>query len=215
MADRKSHLDPRIRRTRAYLREALIDLVLEKGYQGITIKDLADRACINRSTFYLHYQDKDDLLITGFEEYWDQVLPGCQLFIYQKPILPADRLLAVLERDLRHIDQLRDFYRITLSEGEIPYLRDIFFKHLLKIIQGRFSPQLSLSSIPAVPLQLVHNWLASAYFGVILYWLAADQPASIPVLASQLGTLFLHQMEGTFQPTVLPQELWARQEQIA
>ncbi len=215
MADRKTHLDPRIRRTRTYLREALINLVLEKGYQGITIKDLADRACINRSTFYLHYQDKDDLLITGFEEYWDQVLPSCQLFIYNKPILSADRLQTVLERDLQHIDQLRDFYRITLSEEEIPLLRKGFFNHLLKVIRYRFSPQLVLSSIPAVPLQLVHNWLASAYFGVILDWLTADQPASPPVLASQLGKLFQHQMEGIFQTTRLPQELWARQEQIA
>jgi AcrR family transcriptional regulator len=208
-------IDPRVRRTQEYLREALIELVLEEGYQDITIKDLADRACVNRSTFYLHYQDKDDLLKTGFAQYWDQVLPGTSLFIYHKPILPPDRLLALLEADLRHFDGLRDFYRVTLIEQEIPFFREYLENHLVRIMTVRFTPLLSLASIPAVPLQMVHCWLAFAYLGIILEWLAADQPAPPDLLASQLGRLFLDQLQGIFCPDGLPAERITRQEQIA
>lgn len=215
MTARNTHLDPRIRRTRAYLREALIELVLEEGYQNLTIKDMTDRACLNRSTFYRHYQDKDDLLKTGFEEYWDEVLPGSQLFIYNKPALPHDRLLDALKSDLEHFEQLRDFYRITLIQREIPFFRESLSRHLLKITQGRFTPLLSLTAIPAVPLQLVHRWLASAYLGAILDWLEADQPGTPAELASQISKLFTYQLQGIFWPEVMPGEMIPRQGQIA
>jgi AcrR family transcriptional regulator len=207
--------DPRVHRTRAYLREALIELVLEKGYQSLTVKDLAERACINRSTFYLHYQDKDDLLQAGFQEYWDQVLPDSPLFIYHKATLPQDHLLAVLTADLNHFEQLRLFYRKTLVDQELCLFRESLAHHLFKAIQGRFTPVLSLTSIPTVPLQLAHRWLASAYFGVILAWLEADQPLPPEELASQISQLFIQQLNGIFCAENQSREVASRQRQIA
>lgn len=198
MPSSHADIDPRVHRTRAYLREALIELVLEKDYQSLTVKDLADRACINRSTFYLHYQDKNDLLQTSFRDYWDQVLPDSSLFIYHKPTLPPDRLQAILEADLNHFEQLRDFYRKTLIEDEIARFRASLAEQLLKTVQGRFTPILSLTSIPSVSLKLAHRWLASAYFGIILAWLEADQPTSPRELATQICQLFIQQLNGIF-----------------
>ncbi|MCK4727276.1 MAG: TetR/AcrR family transcriptional regulator, partial [Anaerolineales bacterium] len=60
--------DRRVQRTRQLLRDALVSLILEKGYQKITIQDIIDRANVGRSTFYSHYRDKDDLLLSGFDE---------------------------------------------------------------------------------------------------------------------------------------------------
>ena len=54
--------DRRVRRTRRLLRDALVSLVLERGYAGITVEDITDRADLGRATFYSHYTDKDDLL---------------------------------------------------------------------------------------------------------------------------------------------------------
>jgi len=215
MAEKSSHLDPRIQRTRKYLREALIELVLEKGYQNISVKDLADRACINRSTFYLHYQDKEELLTLGFVDHWNQVLPGTQMYIYHKPILPLDRLQSVLESDLEYFDQQRDFYRIMLIEQEIPAFRDNLYQHLLKITRQRFSPLLSLASAAPSSLPLLHSWLAWSYFGVIQNWLENRQPESPVILASQLGELFIHQLNGTFIPDTISSPEWSRQMQAA
>ena len=60
--------DRRVRRTRRALHEALIELVLEKGYERISVREILDRADVVRSTFYAHYQDKDALLFSCFEE---------------------------------------------------------------------------------------------------------------------------------------------------
>jgi AcrR family transcriptional regulator len=54
--------DRRVGKTRKSLKEALTDLILEKGYEGVTIQNVIDRADVGRSTFYAHFVDKDDLL---------------------------------------------------------------------------------------------------------------------------------------------------------
>ena len=62
--------DPRIDRTIRSLREALVDLVAERGFDAITVTDLVERAGLHRATFYRHYNDKDDLLrLWGLEIY--------------------------------------------------------------------------------------------------------------------------------------------------
>ena len=55
-------LDPRVIRTRSVLRDSLMILIREMGYDAITVQHITDRARLNRATFYLHYRDKQDLL---------------------------------------------------------------------------------------------------------------------------------------------------------
>ena len=55
--------DRRVGKTRKALKEALTDLILEKGYESVTVQDVIDRADVGRSTFYAHFVDKDDLLM--------------------------------------------------------------------------------------------------------------------------------------------------------
>lgn len=61
-------IDRRAARTRRMLHEALIALILRKGYEAITVQDIIDAADVGRSTFYAHYGGKEDLLRGGFEE---------------------------------------------------------------------------------------------------------------------------------------------------
>src|SRR4026209_1950526 len=67
MADRLAQTRPRpdrrVGKTRKALKEALTDVILEKGYEAVTVQDVIDRADVGRSTFYAHFTDKDDLLM--------------------------------------------------------------------------------------------------------------------------------------------------------
>src|SRR5512139_3713844 len=67
-------IDPRVIRTRQLLRDALVSLIAEKGFDAITVQDIADRATLNRATFYLHYQDKHDLLINSLHDAIDELM---------------------------------------------------------------------------------------------------------------------------------------------
>src|SRR5690349_15409436 len=54
--------DPRVKRTRKPLQEALISLLAQKNFQNISVQDIAERATLNRATFYAHFEDKFALM---------------------------------------------------------------------------------------------------------------------------------------------------------
>lgn len=59
--------DRRRARTRKMLSDALMGLILERGYDAITIQDITDKANLSRATFYLHFGDKQDLYLCSLE----------------------------------------------------------------------------------------------------------------------------------------------------
>jgi AcrR family transcriptional regulator len=76
-------LDPRVRRTRQGIEQAFVDLVNQNGFQSISVQDIAERAGINRATFYAHFPDKFALLQHSIEQGFRQevekrVLNACQ-----------------------------------------------------------------------------------------------------------------------------------------
>src|SRR5258707_301232 len=81
--------DRRVRRTRRALREALVALIVERGYEKVTVQDVLDRADIGRSTFYAHYRDKDDLFGSCFDDLRaEHVLHGHFLVAFAFRFLP-------------------------------------------------------------------------------------------------------------------------------
>lgn len=68
MADAIPSSDRRVQRTRRSLRDALISLLVEHGWDGINIQNLCERADVGRSTFYIHFQNKEELLVSGFND---------------------------------------------------------------------------------------------------------------------------------------------------
>lgn len=70
----EGRVDPRVKRTRQLLIKAFEGLMAEKSLEAITVQDIADRATVNRATFYAHFEDKFDLLDQAFEERFAQVL---------------------------------------------------------------------------------------------------------------------------------------------
>ncbi len=60
--DKQKKVDRRVKRTKKLIRDSLSELMMEKDYKEITVKDITERADLNRGTFYLHYSDTYDLL---------------------------------------------------------------------------------------------------------------------------------------------------------
>jgi AcrR family transcriptional regulator len=68
MAERPDRPDRRVAKTRRALKDALTGLILEKGYEAVTVQDVIDRADVGRSTFYAHFVDKDELMMAIFAD---------------------------------------------------------------------------------------------------------------------------------------------------
>jgi AcrR family transcriptional regulator len=61
-------VDRRVQRTRGLLQDALLSMMIEKGYEATTVQDIIDRANVGRATFYAHFADKKTLLSSGIED---------------------------------------------------------------------------------------------------------------------------------------------------
>ena len=64
-------MDRRVQRTRKLLRDALMSLIMEDGYDAVSIQDITEKANLGRATFYLHFKDKDELLLDVMEQFID------------------------------------------------------------------------------------------------------------------------------------------------
>lgn len=104
-------MDPRILRTRGALQRALLDLVRDRDLDDITVADIVERAGVTRSSFYLHYTDKDGLLadaLDAFAEAEGAELPALLELLGEPP--------QALEAYLRHFDQHAELYRRVLGD---------------------------------------------------------------------------------------------------
>src|ERR1700753_2571945 len=116
--------DLRVRRTRKLLQKAFIELTVEKGFTALTVRDITQRAEVNRSTFYRHYLDKYDLL----EHYMDEMykLTDDQTFLAEKLAPnPNETHLGPLDL-LKHIQLFADFYHVMLGEKGDPLFAQRF-----------------------------------------------------------------------------------------
>lgn len=99
-------VDPRVKRTRKLLQQAFQELMTERGFQEISVQDIADRAEINRATFYAHFEDKYDLLRASVSDALEQqlrgVLPERPLFTFENICLLGATVAAFMGRFFSH-----------------------------------------------------------------------------------------------------------------
>ncbi|HKV35017.1 MAG TPA: TetR/AcrR family transcriptional regulator [Pyrinomonadaceae bacterium] len=113
LAALKKREDARVRRTRDALGDALVALMQEKPFDTITVQDVLDRAKVGRSTFYSHYSDKDDLLMSDAEEFFESV--AMMLSVRGDT---SDRVFPVREF-FGHIIEAKTFVDALVSSGKM------------------------------------------------------------------------------------------------
>ena len=167
--------DRRVNRTRRLLREALKSLILEKGYDSVRIEEITERADLGRTTFYLHYKDKEDLLLESMDAIADDLMDQIgQLAVRERTIVTAVDPSSPILLVFRHAAENADLYRIILrGEGATKTatrFRDIISASVYHIIQDRKveAPQ---RITPVVPLEVFSNYFAGAMMGMITWWL--------------------------------------------
>jgi AcrR family transcriptional regulator len=102
-------VDRRTRRTKRALQTALLNLAEEKDLQSITVREITDRADINRATFYQHFRDKDDLISSALDALFEEVTVEDRAFTNQHLTLSPDVVpgpLVTLFKNLSHRRQL-------------------------------------------------------------------------------------------------------------
>ena len=162
--------DRRVRRTQQALIQALVDLVLAKRYDAITIQNLLDRADVGRSTFYAHYRGKDDLLLQSFLgmlELLDQVLDRDD---------PDSRRVAPVKELFAHIGEFRSFQQALSRAHVLERQYQVGATHVSRTIERRLAAFPQAAGAPAVPRAVRAQALAGAMFALLRWWIDHDAP---------------------------------------
>ena len=171
-------MDRRQRKTRQAIYTAFEDLMAESHYSQITVAQIIERADIGRSTFYDHFETKDDLLAQMCVEMFDHIFEGVSEQCETHAHLEVQGLEGLLAHLLYH---LRDTHGAVcgklLKEGE-PRFSDYFGRQLASLF-ARKPPAVD----PAVPADLANDLLVSAFCRAIVWWFEHDTPCSPEELA--------------------------------
>jgi AcrR family transcriptional regulator len=191
----KGKLDPRVRRTRQLLEGAFLELIEEKSLQSITVRDITDRATINRTTFYAHFEDKyvlfDHVVRASFRQALQSRLP-------EAAELSADNLRSLILAVCEFLAQLAQ--SCASSDDQVRPLVEAQVQTQLYELLLDWIEQLSVQGGdgPGSP-EIAAAFSSWAIFGVGLQWSrdpslgspekVADQVISLITQGHMLGSL--------------------------
>ena len=182
---KKNRTDRRIQRTRQALRNALLQLVKEKGYDSILVEEITQRANLGRATFYLHYKDKEDLLVDVFSEIakeksralleipfsawitdWGTTDPTNENNTVPPPLLV-----------FQHVAENSDIYRIIFKSEKadriIERIRKIITQSITEFIQTKAKSD-PIPILFTVPVGLLAAYYSGAILSFVDWWLEQE-----------------------------------------
>ena len=171
----EKRIDRRVRRTRELLRNALTSLILEKGYERVTVQDICDRADVGRSTFYAHFQDKEALLLSGFDDLQEDLR---QAFADHEQQTAARQTGSGSWAALAVIEHLADYRAVSSMLGRrgsavaTSRLRRI----LSELLRDHLQVQLDPTTSTLVPIEVAVEVAVASLLGLIDWWLDHDRP---------------------------------------
>ena len=184
--------DRRVQRTRKILHDALVQLILEKGFDKVTVQDVITRANVGRSTFYSHFKDTEDLFLSGFENLWslfEHHLTGQMI----ESASVWDFSLIVFQ----HAQNYTGVYKALVGKQGGALMATHMHKYLSVLIREALKGQWSKDM--RVPLDVVVHHLASSLIALLTWWVEHDlryppkhinemfQQLTQPAVAAMLG----------------------------
>lgn len=162
--------DRRVRRTRARLGQALIELVGEQGYDRTTVQDVIDRADVGRSTFYAHYRDKDDLLVSGLEHLTEDI----ERHLADDPV-DADTLLPSLGV-FRHVGEQHQLFRALIGSRGVDLVTEAAQQVLEDWAREAIARREEAGQRQEVPTDVRAAFLAGSLMSLLAWWIDHDMP---------------------------------------
>ena len=160
--------DRRIQKTKSLLHEALGSLIREKPYDAIVVQEILDRANVGRSTFYMHFSDKDDLLVSGIHD----MLRSVQGTESTSQLNRHERLIRFSLSIFEHIHR----HRHTGSAKMGPRGRAVIHEHLQKVLAELIAKDVKKDlqghrkMAGQIPPDLLVQYIASTFILVLNWW---------------------------------------------
>ena len=176
----------RVRRTQKLLREALIELIEERGFEALTIGEITGRAMVSRAAFYRNYQDKYDLVEQIFEEAMNALLGAVGDLGREHP---TETWVKFFE----HIEQYERLYRALLGSKGSPWFVRKMRASLAALVKerGRFphGPDASARPVHTFSDEFVPDLVSTLFVEAIIWWLEQGRPYTPREIATRSALL--------------------------
>lgn len=174
------------------LRDALLSLVIERGYESVTVQDIAERAGVGRSTFYTHFRDKQDLLLSEAE--WAAL--ARELKGAAAAASGADPLAFTLAF-FRHVDGYRQVFR-AIAGGAAGSLVQMKLRKVLKTTVRNALSMHRRGAQRGVPLEPAVEYVVGALLSLTMWWIE-QKPRTSP---EDINGIFHRLLAGFVEPGV-------------
>lgn len=182
--------DRRVQRTRRALRAALVELILERGWDAVRIQDVCDRADIGRSTFYSHYGDKEDLLIGGLDDLGRALRTSGSLRDGASPF-------AFVRGVIEHAQEQRRLFRAVIGKrgGHLIQMR---FRELLAKL---FREEMTALAPTSPQLGATVAYVAGAFAELLTWWVESRNTCDATALEALFHRLTAPVVDELRRPT--------------
>jgi AcrR family transcriptional regulator len=189
--------DRRITRTQSALRKALLELIQEKDYDSITVEEITARADLARTTFYLHYRDKEELLLDYFNEMIGermQQFAQIPLSILAHPPgeggqsgVPVRPIAAVFQ----HAAENASLYRLVLDGQGMLRIAEQLRRTVNQSAKEMLTSKVSQEGLKLeMPVDLLVHCFVGAFLASLAWWLEQEMPCSPEEMARRFRLLF-------------------------
>ena len=173
--------DPRVRKTRRLLRDALVSLILEKDYASVSIKEITSRADVAYITFFRHFESIDQLLMEVLDEGLAELLGHIETLAKHSET-SADETEGRLI--FEYIKQKADLFRILFKSQSVTRVRKKVVQNIAAMFQKSCAP-LARCGNP-LTIAITSNHIATSLLSLIEWWLENNmKPAP-----SQMGRVY-------------------------
>ncbi len=163
-------IDRRVSRTQEMLRKSLFPLIISKGYDAITVQDILDQANVGRSTFYAHFKDKDDLLLSGFDvliqELFQHIKNESQHSLDNKKVIFRFSLPL-----LEHANENRLLFKALLGNRGGILVQKKAFEMIVKLVKYEILNSKNSSRRNQIEEEIRTHFYAGAFFSTLKHWL--------------------------------------------
>jgi AcrR family transcriptional regulator len=175
----------RKRRTRAKLKQAALEMVLEKGYDEVTIQDIVDQADLGRGTFYVHFQDKEEVVWSLISDALEESLAeGSRR--HREGSYPPGYLGFLMT--FEHAARNRELYRLMLGSKGSALLTKRAAQRLVEQIEG--SIRAGLYSIGLdLPAEIQAQFVVGTMLHLMVWWLETPSPYGAKEMADMIYLL--------------------------
>lgn len=157
--------DERTRRTRQRLGMALVELIRDKPMDEVTVQEVLDRASVGRSTFYLHFRDKGDLLLSQFEYFLETM--STLLSVRRE----ESRRVAPVAEMFEHIGEQKKFYRALADSGRLNDFYDLAQGYFARGIERRLRECGVVAKVPEREMAARCFALAGSLLSLLRWWM--------------------------------------------